>query len=168
MIHEFSLRQLSPKDGIDIYNMLQRIGPSENAFNNEVNSMTYNQYRQWLIERDAWAKGEQLPKGYVKQWIYWLVVNKIPIGFGKLRENVTIESRKFGGNIGYAIDSLYRGKGYGKVLFGLLLKQASNIKIHEVYSTIEKPNYISKKIHDSYGGKLVMEDDKRWYYLFKI
>lgn len=168
MIHEFSLKQLSPNDGIEIYKMLQRIGPSENAFNNEVNGMTYDNFQQWLIERDNWSKGEGLPKGYVKQWIFWLIVDKQPVGFGKLREKVTIESRKFGGNIGYAIDPLYRGNGYGKVLFGLLLEQASNMKIHEVYSTIEKPNHISKIIHDSYGGKTVMEDDKRWYYLFRI
>lgn len=168
MNREFGLKRLSPNDGIKVYKMLQRIGPSENAFNNEVNGMTYEDFQQWLFERDAWSKGERLPKGYVKQWIYWLVVDKQPVGFGKLREKVTFASRKFGGNIGYAIDPQYRGKGYGKVLFGLLLEKAANKKIHEVYSTIEKYNYISKKIHESYGGELLMEDDKRWYFLFKL
>lgn len=168
MKHEFSLKQLSPNDGIDIYNMLQRIGSFENAFNNEVNGMSYDHYKQWLLERDAWARGERLPKGYVKQWIYWLIVNRQPVGFGKLREKVTIESRISGGNIGYAIDPQYRGKGYGKELFGLLLKQASIMRILEVYSTIEKYNYVSKRIHELYGGQLIMEDDKRWHYIFRF
>lgn len=95
--------------------MLQRIGPSENAFRNDVNGMTYEEYKIWLVLMKAWSKGERLPAGYVRQWTYWLVDNGVPIGYGKLRETATEESRKFGGNIGYAIDPLPCGKGYGNI-----------------------------------------------------
>lgn len=164
----FILCQLSSKDGESVYDMLQRIGPSENAFKNEVNGMTYNQYQEWLKKMDAWSRGDQLPKGYVKQWTYWLMVNTVPVGYGKLRERVTEASRKFGGNIGYAIDPLHRGKGYGKKLFELLLQEAKNKQIPEVFSTVEKFNYSSKKVHERCGGQLIKEDNVRWYFLFSL
>ena len=162
------LLQLSPEDGMEVYEMLQRLGPSENAFNNEVNGMTYEEYKDWLIERDAWSRGELLPDGYVKQWIYWLVAEGRPVGFGKLRERATEHSRLFGGNIGFAVDPLARGKGYGSKLFALLLEKAKEKGIHEVFSTVEKYNYRSKHVHEKCGGKLVKEDDVRWYFIFEL
>ena len=163
-----ALQELTVDDGLDVYNMLQRIGPSENAFHNDVNGMSYDEYKSWLSLQHAWSKGEQLPTGYVKQWTYWLMVDGRPVGYGKLREKATEESKKFGGNIGYAIDPEARGKGYGNMLFELLLKEAANKHIKEVFSTVEKFNYNSKKVHEKYGGKLVSEDDVRWYFTFAI
>ena len=168
MLNTISLKQLSVHDGIDVYHMLQRIGPSEYGFNNEVNGMSFVEYKKWLIERDAWSRGEMLPDGYVKQWIYWLSVDERTVGYGKLREQPTEASRKFGGNIGYAIDPSERGKGYGNILFGLLLKQAAILNIHEIFSTVDKYNYSSKNVHEKHGGTLCSEDDFRWYYDFSI
>lgn len=165
-MNEIELRQLSISDGKEIFDMLQRIGPSENAFNNEVNGMSYVQYQEWLKKMDAWSRGERLPDGYVKQWSYWLLESAKPVGYGKLRERATEASKKFGGNIGYAIDPLYRGKGYGNQLFELLLSEAKKKQIHEVYSTVEKFNYNSKKVHEKCGGHLIYEDDIRWYFKF--
>ena len=166
MKDELKLQQLFLSDGKDIYDMLQRIGSSENAFNNEVNGMSYEQYQEWLIKMNAWSRGEQLPDGYVKQWSYWLMDCDKPVGYGKLRERATEASKKFGGNIGYAIDPLHRGKGYGNQLFKLLLLEAKNKQIREVYSTVEKFNYSSKKVHEKCGGQLINEDNIRWYFKF--
>ena len=155
-------------DGIDVYNMLQRIGPSENAFHNDVNGMSYSDYQSWLKLQHSWSLGEQLPDGYVKQWTYWLFADDVPVGYGKLREKATEESKKLGGNIGYAIDPNARGKGYGNKLFGLLLNEAFNKHIEEVFSTVEKYNYSSKKVHEKFGGKLIDEDGVRWYFTFDV
>ena len=163
-----TLQELSNNDGIDVYNMLQRIGPSENAFHNDVYGMPFEDYKEWLVLQHSWSVGEKLPDGYVKQWTYWLFVDGRPVGYGKLRERATEESRKFGGNIGYAIDPESRGKGYGNKLFELLLNEASNKHIEEVFSTVEKYNYSSKKVHEKFGGKLIDEDEDRWYYIFEI
>ena len=163
-----NLKELTINDGIDIYEMLQRIGSAENAFHNDVNGMSFDEYKKWLSLMHAWSIGERLPNGYVKQWTYWLIVDNIPVGYGKLREKATAESRQFGGNIGYAIDPIARGKGYGNILFDLLLNEASSKQIGEVFSTVEKYNYISKKVHEKHGGRLIKEDEIRWYYIFKI
>ena len=162
------LKELSIDDGKEIYEMLQRIDHSENAFNNEVNGMSFDEYKQWLVKQAAWAKGEMLPEGYVKQWTYWLYDGDKPVGYGKLREKVTEKSRDFGGNIGLAIDPLYRGKGYGNTLFSKLLEKAKEINISEVFSTVEKFNYPSKKIHENNGGILVKENDSRWFFEFNL
>ena len=163
------LVELSVKDGKDVYDMLQRIGYDENAFRNDVHGMSYDQYTSWLNVQHSWSKGELLPNGYVRQWTYWLKTDEnIPVGYGKLREQVTEESRCFGGNLGFAIDPLWRGKGYGNCLFLLLLHKATEKKIIEVFSTVEKYNYASKKIHEKYGGYLVKEDMKRWYFSFEL
>lgn len=166
---QMKLRELKTTDGMDVYQMLQRIGPAENEFHNDVNGMTISEYQKWLEKQHAWSLGNELPAGYVKQWTYWLTNDEgKPIGYGKLREKATEESRKFGGNIGYAIDPVERGKGYGKLLFQLLLVQAKERNIKEVFSTVEKFNYPSKRVHEECGGKLVKEDEDRWYFIFDI
>ena len=42
----FELRQLSPTDGEDIYDMLQHIEASENDFTNPVHGMDYEKYKE--------------------------------------------------------------------------------------------------------------------------
>ena len=163
---EFSLRLANVSDGTDIYQMLQRIGSCENRFNNEVNGMTFEQFKVWLKERVAWSEGMMLPPGYVRQWTYWLYNGDIPVGFGKLREKVTDQSRIFGGNIGFAIDPLYRRHGFGCVLLEMLISEGRRKQLSELFSTVEKYNYASKRIHEKCGGILVKEDDVRWYYCF--
>lgn len=162
------LRELSIDDGLDVYEMLQRIGPSENAFHNDVNGMSFEEFKQWLIMQHDWAEGKNLPDGYVRQWTYWLVVDDIPVGYGKLREKATEASKRFGGNIGFAIDPNARGKGYGNKLFELLLREAKEKRIKEVFSTVEKFNYASKRVHEKCGGEFINEDEYRWYFFFKI
>lgn len=162
------LRELSVNDGVDIYNMLQRIGPSEYGFHNDVNGMSFDDFKRWLELQHAWSLGERLPDGYVKQWTYWLIVDEKPVGYGKLRERTTETSKAVGGNIGYAIDPDVRGKGYGNKLFELLLNEAVKNHIEKVISTIEKYNYRSKKVHERFGGKLIGEDDVRWYFAFEM
>lgn len=161
------LKELSVNDGQDIYDMLQKIGPSENEFHNIVNGMTYGDFKNWLLMQHDWSLGINLPEGYVRQWTFWLMDNGLPVGYGKLREKVTDESRKFGGNIGFAIVPEYRGKGFGYTLFQLLIRTAKERHIEELFSTVEKYNYSSKRIHEKCGGILINEDDIRWYFIFE-
>ena len=160
------LIDLSENDGIDIYNMLQRIGENENSFRNEVKGKSFDYYKKWLVEQKSWACGESLPDGYVRQWTYWLYDDEIPVGYGKLREKVTEQSRVWGGNIGFAIDPIYRGKGYGTYLFNALLQKGREKHLDELFSTVEKYNYASKRVHEICGGTLVKETDETWYFDF--
>ena len=162
------VRMLVPEDGCDeaIYNMTQNIGRDENKFNNEPHGMTRDEFAEWCAKQYAWSKGEMLPSGYVKQWTFWLFANNIPVGYGRLREKVTAQSRLFGGNIGYGISKAFRGRGYGTYLFGSLLKIARELGITEVFSTVEKTNPASKAVHEKCGGIIAGENAERWYFSF--
>ena len=164
----FCVRRLVPEDGNSeaIYLMTQDIGRDENRFNNEPYGMTRGEFAEWCIKQDAWSKGEMLPAGYVKQWTFWLFVNDIPVGYGRLREKLTEQSRKFGGNIGYAVSKKFRGNGYGTYLFRSLLKIACELGLATVLSTVEKVNPASKAVHEKCGGVIVDENAERWFFSF--
>ena len=128
--------------------------------------MTRKEFAEWCIKQDAWSKGEMLPAGYVKQWTFWLYADNIPVGYGRLREKVTEQSRLFGGNIGYCISRKFRGRGYGLYLFGALLKAAVDLGIESIWSTVEKGNIASKIVHEKCGGVLAGENTERYFFSF--
>lgn len=158
------LRQLSVNDGIDIYMMLKEINVIENSFTNPVNEMNYEQYREWLIQQDKWSRNEGLPHGFVGQTVYWLYDDIMPIGFGKLRHELTDASRMNGGNVGYAIRPSYRGKGYGKTLLMLLIAEAREKGISEIVLTVDKLNWPSRKVIEKNHGIMFDENDERWFF----
>ena len=130
--------------------MTQDIGRDENRFNNEPYGMTRGEFAEWCIKQDAWSKGEMLPAGYVKQWTFWLFVNDIPAGYGRL----------------YAVSKKFRGNGYGTYLFRSLLKIACELGLATVLSTVEKVNPASKAVHEKCGGVIVDENAERWFFSF--
>lgn len=160
------LQQLSTTDGYVFFAMLQKIGKDENAFTNPVCGMSFEEYQQWLKQQDDWSKGENLPSGYVGQTVFWLMVGEIPVGIGKIRHSLTESSRAFGGNLGYAISSEFRGRGYGSELLRELLWKADEMGIEEKVLTVEKYNYASKKVIENNGGILYDENEFRWYFEF--
>lgn len=160
------LRQLSPEDGQDCYHLLQMIGEKENDFTNPVYGMSYEQFKDWLKEQDDWSRGNNLPSGYVPQICYWLVVENTPVGFGKIRQGLTPQSRKEGGNIGCAIGSSFRGKGYGTKFIELLIAKAKEMNVPEILITIKKYNYASKQMVENNGGKVFQETEGWWYLTF--
>jgi len=161
---KYILRKLSPSDGEDCFVLLQHIGLEENDFTNPVHDMNYDQFRSWLKQQYDWSIGENLPQGYVPQICYWLIEDSVPVGFGKIRVRLTEQSRLEGGNIGYAIDSRYRGKGLGSKLLELLLQAAKEINIEKPLITVKKFNYASKRVAEHNGGKLIKETDSWWYF----
>ena len=158
------LVQLSVKDKEEVYNMLQRIKANENEFTNGAYGLSYDDFKKWLIQQDNWSRGVDLPEGYVPQFVYWLFDEDIPVGIGKIRLGLNEQSRKLGGNIGYAIDPLHRGKGYATILLGLLLKKARELEVNEILLTVEKSNPSSRRVIEKNGGVLVGENELRWYY----
>lgn len=163
----YLLQQLSPNDGVEGYKLLQRIGKDENAFTNPVNGMTFEEYKVWLKQQDDWAREINLPNGYVGQTCYWFIVDGIPIGIGKIRHALTNHSRQIGGNIGYAISDKYRGKGYGTIVLKLLLEKAKDMNVKEKLLTVEKINPASKRVIEKNGGKLIDENEERWFFSFE-
>ena len=157
------LQQISTQDGLNGYEFLQRIGEMENDFTNPIHGKSYEEYKEWLVQQDAWSREEQLPKGYVGQTCFWLMADNIIVGLGKIRHGLTDFSRKEGGNIDIAIDPNKRGKGLATKFISLLLIKAQEMNIGEVLITVKKFNYPSKVAFEKNGCKLFKETDCWWY-----
>lgn len=161
---EMHLQKLSVNDSEAVYRLLQDIGNCENSFTNPVRRMDFEEYKKWLSQQEEWSEGRNLPEGYVAQTIYWLMDGGVPVGIGKIRHGLTAASREFGGNVGYAIGSAYRGRGYGKAILGFLLEEAKKMELDEILLTVDKGNEASKKVVEANGGVLVRENPERWYF----
>lgn len=161
------LKRLSPDDGRDIYDMLQAMPKNENGLMNNANGMTYDEYKEWLIKRQQESEQEGLRDGWkVPSTTYWLYVNGVPIGFGTVRNFLTDALKKAGGNIGYGIAPLYRGKGYGNVLLHLLLQKAHETGIDKVLLTIHSDNLPSRAVAMANGGVITEKTDERiWVWI---
>lgn len=160
------LKRLSPYDGVSVFKMLKGIHAVENSFTNPSYDMTYSEFRNWLIQQDHWSKGEMLPAGFVAQTTLWLYDEETPVGIGKIRHALTESSRENGGNIGYAISSQYRHKGYGKNILKMLLEEAHNMGIDEILLSVDKDNLPSKKICEENGGIIIRENSERFIFSF--
>lgn len=160
------LKQLSLSDGVECYELLQRIGEMENDFTNPMHGKSYEEYKEWLAQQDAWSREEQLPEGYVGQTCFWLMADNVIVGIGKIRHGLTDYSRKEGGNIGIAIDPNQRGKGLATKFISLLLTKAQEMNIGEVLITVKKYNYPSKVAFEK-NDCIVFKETDGWWYLTK-
>ena len=161
------LKKLDPSDGRDVYDMLQRIGSCENEFKNTAYGLSFRDFQDWLKLQYHWSYGVELPNGYVPQTIFWLYVGNVPVGIGKIRHILTENSREIGGNIGYAIDPLWRGNGYATILLHELLREADVLGISEKLLSVEKYNPASKRVIEKNNGILVYENEQRWFFSFR-
>lgn len=156
------LRRLSVNDGRDIYDMLQEIPESENNYGNPVNGMTYDKYKEFLIERDKESRTEGIIDGWmVPSTKYWLYVDGEPVGVGDIRHFLTDALKNAGGNIGYAIRPGRRGMGYGKKLLELLLDEAKSMRLENVLITALPSNKASIGVALANGGIIIKETDER-------
>lgn len=149
------LRELSPSDGRDVYEMIQEIGPGENGFGNAGYDMEYHDFPEYLrVQADmAMGIGIDLAR-YVPQTTYWLFVDDRPVGIGKLRHYLNDFLRSGGGHIGYTIRPSERGKGHGNTILRELLRKAKEKGIEEVLMTCDERNAISRKVIEHNGGEL--------------
>ena len=159
------LKRLSCNDGIEIYNMLQEIPKEENGLQNKANGLTFEEFKEWLIIKQADSEQEGIVDGWkVPSTTYWLYVDGVPVGYGNVRKFLTDALRQAGGHIGYGIAPSFRGKGYGKELLRLLLIEAHNDNIDKILITIHKDNLASQAVARANGGVLTDEKDDRVYY----
>jgi predicted acetyltransferase len=163
---DVKLTKLSPNDGMDVYNLLQEIPKDENGFMNGVNGLSYDDYKQWLIESDNMANGIGLEEWMVPQYTYWLYIDGNPVGIGKLRIRLTDKLREDGGHCGYGIAPSQRKKGYGALLVKMMVKEAAILGLDNILLTIENDNVASIKVAVCNGGVIEkVTDDKHYIWI---
>jgi predicted acetyltransferase len=158
---DIELRQLSIDDDLDVFVMLQEIPKDENGFINGCNGRSFESYKEWLIKSDNVSKGIGLEDWMVPQSIYWLFVDGVPTGMGKLRHYLTEDLKEHGGHIGYAIRPSCRHRGYGKLLLELLTEKAHEIGVDKILLTVQNSNIYSIKVALANGGIIEKVTDIR-------
>lgn len=158
------LRELSAHADRDIYEMIQEIGPGENGFNNGLFRVHYENYPAEMEKLQLLAKGIDLPPGRVPQTIYWMYANDRPVGYGKLRTQLTEALLQSGGHIGYVIRPSARGQGYSKELLRGLLVKAREASLDEVLLTCEDSNVPSRRTIEANGGVVSSQFDGKCKY----
>lgn len=161
---KYELKKLSPEDGAEIYEMLQEMPEDENGFMNSVFGRSFEEYKEWLKGSAEDAEGTEVVDGWkVPQTTYWLYADGKPVGCGKIRHFLTEKLLQDGGNIGYGIRPSARGKGHGKVILSLLLKEAAALGMDKALVTIHEGNDASLKVALGNKGRLEKEADGLCY-----
>ena len=160
----YKLKRLSVDDGNDIYEMLQQIPKDENGFINNINGLTFDDYKNWLIKSEVDSQKTEIEDGWkVPQSVFWLFVDEKPIGMSKIRHFMNEKLLQEGGMLGYTIIPDERNKGYGTILLRELLKEANKLNIDRVLLTIRNSNIASIKVAIKNEGKIVKVNEERHF-----
>ena len=100
----------------------------------------------------SWARGADLPHGWVASSNFWLVEDSVYIGSINIRHELTDWLRRYGGHIGYAIRPTRRRMGYGTLMCKLALEEARTIGLDRVLITCDADNPGSRRIIEANGG----------------
>lgn len=168
---EVYLRELSIEDGEKELEYLRNFPDRENGFENPAHIEDLKDeasFSLWLQGKVNGSKGINLKEGRVPQTIYWIMVEDKIVGIGKLRHYLNESLLNYGGNIGYAISSEYRGKGIASKALSLILQEANNHEQEEVLLTVDSDNIASCKVIENNGGILKKEEDGTCFYWIKI
>lgn len=110
--------------------------------------------QEYIKKSREYAKGKNLPKGYVPSSTYWLIDNEQFIGRASIRHYLNNNLKKYGGHIGYIIRPSKRKKGYGTQILKLALLKAKKLGIKKALITCDDSNIASQKIIENNNGKL--------------
>jgi predicted acetyltransferase len=112
-------------------------------------------FARFLAQRRDWARGLNLPEGYVPESICWLVSDEGEIlGQISVRHRLTPALEDFGGHVGYQIRPSQRGKGYGTTMLALALDEARRLGLGRVLITCDPDNVASARVIEKNGGVL--------------
>lgn len=161
---DLELRKLSIDDGHDVYEMLEEFTPNEVGPNDSMDKKSFDEFKEWLFKSDEnSALTDIADDGRFPQTTYWLFESGIPVGYGKIRPQLTDAMREKGGNIGYAIRPTARGRGLGTRLLALLLVESKKMGLESVLLTIKSDNRESVCIAIKNGGTIKKITSDRYY-----
>lgn len=164
----YTLRELSPADGKDVYNMLQKMPAEENGFRNKFYGVSFEVFKKMLAESKKESQSVDLEADRVPQTVYWFYVNSKPVGVIKLRHYLNEQLLKHGGHIGYGVIPEERGKGYASKMLELALVKAKELGLDKVLITCDLDNIPSQKVAERNGAVLDKKDAEQCFYWIKV
>ena len=151
------------------YTFVRDMPVDENGFTNEWHEISREDFEQIALKKMiAYAKGEDLPEGYVPETFLFLWDDNIIVGQFRIRHYLCESLRTGAGHIGYFIQKEYRGKGYGKEGLRLTLEVARTIiPEDEIYLRVNRDNPASLQVMLQNGGYIEHEDAEKYYVRIK-
>lgn len=114
----------------------------------------FSNYEGYLKKRIAYAKGEQLPKGWTPISTYFCIEDSVILGSIRVRlgDNAYIENVI--GHIGYETRPSARGKGIAKFMLSSI---QNTLLTNSVFISCDPANTASRKIIESCGAEFLNE-----------
>ena len=141
----------------DAEGMLLELGSGENGFGGSpvgTGEMTLSEY---VLERRASSRGENLAPGWVPQTTYWILVDGKSAGLLRLRHYLNESLRHKGGHIGYYVRPAFRRQGVAAAALKLALPLAAALGETSVMLTTNPGNTGSIRVIEANGGRLEAE-----------
>jgi predicted acetyltransferase len=135
--------------------------------NCDLKSIGFSSFNQYLKEA-------QLVRSSVKQTQehgtprteFWLVDKNQVIGFGTVRHLKSGSDSRIDSSIYYEIFKPFRSKGYGEILFRLLLNKARGLGISNIIVSVQESNFNSRKIIERFDfssrQEVTLPDQKKF------
>ena len=141
----------------------------ENGFTNDWHGITREDFEQIAWKNMlAYAKGENLPEGYVPETFLFLWDDETIVGQFRIRHYLCESLRVGAGHIGYFIKKEYRQKGYGTEGLRQTLEIARKIiPEDEIYLRVNRDNVASLRVMLQNGGYIEHEDSEKYYVRIK-
>ena len=137
----------------------------ENGLTNDWPGVSREGFLQTALPRMlAWARGEDLPAGFVPETFLFLWDGEQIVGQFRVRHRLTEALRTGAGHIGYYIAPGYRGKGYATEGLRLALDYARTVVPEdEFYLRVNRDNPASLRVMRKNGGRVAAEDGEKYY-----
>jgi len=114
----------------------------------------FSNYASYLKKRIAYAKGEQLPKGWTPICTYFCIEDGVILGSIRVRLGGNAYIENVIGHVGYETRSSARGKGVAK----FMLSHVQNTLLTDsVIISCDPTNIASRKVIESCGAEFLNE-----------
>ena len=141
----------------------------ENGFTNDWPGVSREEFLQTALPRMlAWSRGAGLPAGFVPETFLFLWDKNVIVGQFRVRHHLTEALRAGAGHIGYYIAPEFRGRGYASAGLRLALDYARTVVPEdEFYLRVNRDNLASLRVMQKNGGRIVAEDEEKYYVRIK-
>ena len=160
-----SLKKACMADAEKEWQFVRDMPEDENGLTNAWPGVSRDTYMgRVLPEMLRFSEGKDLPDSYVPETFFFLWDDDTVVGQFRIRHYLCESLRVGAGHIGYFIAKPFRGKGYGTEGLRLTLEEAHRIvPEEEIYLRVNRDNPASLRVMLNNGGRIVAEDDSKYY-----